>query len=399
MKVPFGTFAVGDRSKALINKILDSGRVSSGRYVQEFEERFAAIAGTKWAVAVSSGADAVALSLAALYDRGAMRNDEIIVPALSFVATGNAVLQAGFKPVFVDIRAETLNINPDLIEDKVNRRTRAILAVHLMGKPAAMGIIKMIARKYSLAVIEDAAEAHGASINGRAVGSLGDMGAFSLYIAHIISTIEGGIITTNSSETAAVLRSLRSHGRMCDCRICVINRGKGICRKRFASHRDIRFIFERIGFSSKMNEIEAAVGLGSLDAYDRTVNTRRRNLLEMIRRLDSFSEYFFTIHQDRGEMLGPHAFPVILRKDLPFTRDQLTDYLNKKGVDTRDLFSSMPTQCNGFSFLGYKHGEFPAAEYIGTHGLHIGVHQGLRREHIDYVFSTLKSFIARHKSR
>jgi dTDP-4-amino-4,6-dideoxygalactose transaminase len=398
MNVSFGTFAVTNRSKALIKKILESGRVSSGLYVQEFEERFADIVGTRWAVAVSSGADAVALSLAALYDRGADRNDEIIVPALSFVATGNAVLQAGFKPVFVDIRAETLNIDPELIEDRISRRTRAILAVHLMGKPAAMAVIKRIARRHGLAVIEDAAEAHGASVNGRSVGSIGDMGAFSLYIAHIISTIEGGIITTDSAATAAVLRSLRSHGRMCDCRICVINRGKGACRKRFASHRDIRFVFERIGFSAKMNEIEAAVGLGSLDSYDRIVNTRRRNLLEMIRRLEAFSEYFFTIHESGNERLGPHAFPIILRRDLPFTRDQLTDYMNRKGVDTRDLFSSMPTQCKGFSFLGYKKGEFPAAEYIGTHGLHIGVHQDLRQEHIDYVFSTLRSFIACHKS-
>ncbi|GAI87218.1 unnamed protein product, partial [marine sediment metagenome] len=160
-------------------------------------------------------------------------NNEIIVPALSFVATGNAVLQAGFKPVFVDIEKETLNIDPKKIEQTITEKTKAIIAVHLMGKPADMNSIKDIAKKYNLFVIEDAAEAHGTVYKGKNAGTLGDMAAFSLYIAHMITTIEGGIVTTNKPEFAEILRSLRSHGRACKCVQCVLNTNSGYCQKRF----------------------------------------------------------------------------------------------------------------------------------------------------------------------
>ncbi len=142
-----------------------------------------------------------------------------------------------------------------------------------------------------------------------------------------------------------------------------------------------------------MNEIEAAVGIGSLKNCKKIISKRRENLLKFIERLTEFDEYFTTIHEEKNEKIGPHAFPIILKESLPFTRDQLTDYLDKNGIDTRDLFTSMPTQCPGFSFLGYKLGDFPNAEYIGNNGLHIGVHQDLGEEHIDYFFKTLRDFL------
>ena len=162
MKIPFGTISITKESRKLIDDALNSGRVSIGKYVRQFEEHFAKLTGIKEAVAVSSGTDADILALAVLYDFGAKRNDEIIIPALSFVATGNAVLHAGFNPVFVDIERDTLNINPGLIEKSITKKTRAIMPVHLMGKPAKMDIINRIAKKHRLIVIEDAAEAHGA---------------------------------------------------------------------------------------------------------------------------------------------------------------------------------------------------------------------------------------------
>ena len=393
MKVPFGTISITKESRNLINKIIRSGRVSNGKYVREFEEKFARLVNAKEAVAVSSGTDADILALAVLYDFGAKRGDEIIVPALSFVATGNAVLHAGFKPVFVDIERETLNINPNLIEKEITKRTRAIIPVHLMGRPAKMELINKIAKKHGLYVIEDAAEAHGAVYKGKKAGEWGDMAAYSLYLAHIITTAEGGIVTTNKKEFADILRSLRSHGRACKCKICIMNTTFGYCKKRFKYGKDIRFIFERVGFSSKMNELEAAIGLGSLNVYHKIINKRHSNLIKMIKRLDEFKEYLFTIKEERNEKIGPHAFPIIVKENAPFTRDDLVDYLDKNGIDTRDLFSSMPTQCPGFVFLGYKLGDFPNAEYMGNSGFHIGVHQDINDKHIDYIFEVLKSFI------
>ncbi|MBU0881472.1 MAG: DegT/DnrJ/EryC1/StrS family aminotransferase, partial [Candidatus Omnitrophica bacterium] len=279
MKVTFGTLTVTRKSKALVKEVLKSNRISSGKYVRTFEKMFAAVVGTKEAVALSSGGDADALALAVLYDFGARRQDEVIVPALSFVATGNSVLQAGFVPVFVDIDRVTLNIDPLKIEAAITKKTRAIMPVHLMGKPAAMDEINRIAKRYKLYVIEDAAEAHGAKYKGRNVGTLGDMAAFSLYVAHIITTVEGGVVVTDKREFAEILRSLRSHGRACKCDSCVLNLSSGYCAKRFKGGRnnDIRFIFERIGYSSKMNEMEAAIGIGNIDEYKNILEKRRKN--------------------------------------------------------------------------------------------------------------------------
>ncbi|MCK4809558.1 MAG: DegT/DnrJ/EryC1/StrS family aminotransferase [Candidatus Omnitrophica bacterium] len=395
MRIPFGTISITDRSKHLINMILKSNRVSSGRYVREFEKKFAELIGAKESVAVSSGTDAIVLALAVLYDFGAKRGDEIIVPALSFAATGNAVLQAGFRPVFVDINRESLNIDPLKIETAITENTKAIIAVHLMGKPADIDAIKAIAKKYKLYLIEDAAEAHGAIYKGKNIGTLGDMAAYSLYVAHIISTVEGGIITTDKSEFAEVLRSLRSHGRACKCESCVLNTSSAYCAKRFqyGDNADIRFIFERIGFSSKMNELEAAIGIGNLDLYDEILNRRRKNLYSLMGRFKQFSSCLTTIKKEAYEEIGPHAFPIIIKESVKFTRSQLVNFLETKGIDSRNLFSSMPTQCPGFNFLGYKQGMFPEAEYIGDNGIHIGIHQDLKDEDMDYIIDVIKDFL------
>ncbi len=393
-KMSFGTMVVTDYSRRLINAILDSKRVSSGKYVCEFEKLFATLLGVKEAVALSSGTDADILALAVLHDFGARRGDEIIVPALSFVATGNAVLHAGFKPIFVDINRETLNIDTSKIEKVITKRTKAIMPVHLMGKPADMDKIKQLAKKYDLYVIEDAAEAHGAEYKGKKVGTLGDMAAFSLYIAHMISTIEGGIVVTDNEKFAEILRSLRAHGRACKCRECILNISSGYCPKRFAkNNKDIRFVFERIGYSCKMNEIEAAVGLGSIKIYHRILTKRRKNLLYMMERFKKFSSYMISIEEESYEKIGPHAFPIILQKNVKFTRDEFVSFLEKNGIETRNLFLSMPTQCQGFKFLGYKIGDFPNAEYIGNHGLHIGLHQDINKEHIDYLVEVINKFL------
>lgn len=387
-----------EKSKGIIERILEANRLSSGKYVREFEKKFAELVGTKEAVAVSTGTDAVALALAVLYDYGAERGDEVIVPALSFVATGNAILQAGFAPVFVDVDRKTLNINPSQIEEKITERTRAIIPVHLMGKPADMDAIHAIAKRHSLYVIEDAAEAHGAIYKGKNAGTLGDMGAFSLYVAHIISTVEGGIITTDNKDFAEILRSLRSHGRACKCESCVLNKASAYCDKRFnyGDNEDIRFIFERIGFSSKMNELEAAIGIGNLDIYYDILNKRRENLYYLMDKFKKFEPYLRTIEKESYEEIGPHALPIMIQEGVKFTRDQLVNFMEKNGIDTRNLFSSIPTQCQGFSFLGHEIGDFSNAEYIGNNGIHIGVHQDLGRAECDYILNTIDEFLKKY---
>lgn len=396
MRIPFGTISVTEKSKKIINAILESNRLSSGKYVREFEKKFADLVGVKEAVAVSTGTDADALALAVLHDYGAKRGDEIIIPALSFVATGNAVLQAGFKPVFVDVDRQTLNIDPEKIEEKISSRSRAIMPVHLMGKPAEMDAINAIAEKHKLFVIEDAAEAHGAVYKGECAGALADMGAFSLYVAHIISTVEGGIVTTDRADFAEILRSLRSHGRACKCESCVLNRASSYCEKRFNNKNrdDIRFMFERVGFSSKMNELEAAVGIGNLDLYYDILKKRRDNLYYLMDKVGRFSSVLAAIRKENYEEIGPHALPLIVQEGAGFTRNQLIAFVEQKGIDTRTLFSSIPTQCGGYEFLGHTIGDFPNAEYVGNNGIHIGVHQDLNRKECDYIIDAIDEFLS-----
>ncbi len=368
-KVPFGTVSVTPDARILINSALEAKMLTRGRYVEEFEKKFAALFGVKYGVAMSSGTDADALACAVLYDYGAQRGDEIIVPALTFVATGNAVLQAGFTPVFVDVKRDTLNIDVDKIEKAITKKTRAIMPVHLMGKPADMDRIMAIAKKHKLYVIEDAAEAHGAEYKGKLVGTFGNMAAFSLYAAHIVTTIEGGIVITNDAKMADILRSLRNHGI------------------------ENRFDFQRIGFSAKMNEIEAAVGLGNIKIFNQILEKRRRNLLYLIERFKRFEPYFMFIQEEKHEKIGPHAFSIIVREDAGFTKEEFVEFIEKNGVDSRNLFYSIPTQCPSYKFLGKKLGDFPESEFCSNNGLHIGIHQDLELDQMDHVVTTVEKFL------
>jgi dTDP-4-amino-4,6-dideoxygalactose transaminase len=394
-KVPFGTITITDKAIKLVNQALESKRISSGTLVRQLENKFAELVGVHEAIALSSGTDADILALAVLHDFGAKRGDEVIVPALSFVSTGGAIIHAGFTPVFVDVDRQTLNINPAKIEAAITPRTRAIMPVHLMGKPAEMNIINAIAKKHGLVVVEDAAEAHGALYYGKPAGSLADLGAFSTYIAHIITTGEGGFVTTNNEEYAEIIRSLRSHGRACVCKQCTINTSSGYCAKRFSGKggEDIRFTFERIGYSCKMNELEAAIGIGAMDEYHDILKKRHDNLVHVLNRFDQFSPYLRTIREEPHERIGPHAIPIIIQEEAPFSRIEFSQYLETNGIETRTLFNSMPTQCAGFDFLGYKYGEFPNAEYIGNNGIHIGCHQDVGISDMDYVIEIIRQFL------
>ena len=368
-KVPFGTVSITPEARRLIDEALDKKLVTRGKLVEEFEKKFAKLFGVKYAAAVSSGTDADALACAVLYDYGAKRGDEIIIPALTFVATGNAVLQAGFTPVFVDVNRETLNIDPDKIEQAITPKTRGIMPVHLMGKPAEMDKIMAIAKKHKLYVIEDAAEAHGAEYKGKLIGSIGHMAALSLYAAHIVTTIEGGIVITNDAKMAEALRSLRNHGIV----------GK--------------FEFRRIGFSAKMNEIEAAVGIGNIAIFQKILDKRRRNLLYLIDKFKKFEKYFITIKEEKGEKIGPHAFSIIVREKAGFTKDEFVSFIETNGVDSRNLFYSIPTQCPSYAFLNKKLGDFPEAEYCSNNGTHIGVHQDIELEQMGHIAQVVEKFL------
>jgi len=394
--IPFGTITITDTAKRLIAESVESKRISCGKLVREFEDRFAELLGVKEAVAVSTGTDADILALAILHDFGAQRGDEVIVPALSFVATGNAVVHAGFTPVFVDIERDTLNIDPTKIEAAITPRTRAIMPVHLMGKPAEMDTINAIAKKHNLLVVEDAAEAHGALYKGKPAGNLADLAAFSTYVAHIITTGEGGVITTNHEEYGEILRSLRSHGRNCTCKRCVMNVDTvTYCAKRFRGEggEDVRFTFDRIGYSCKMNELEAAIGIGAMEVYHEILKKRHDNLLYVLERFDRFAPWLSTIKGEKHEQIGPHAIPFIVNEGAPFTRAELTQTPGEERYRDPHPLRLHADPVSRFRVYGVQAGAVPRGRIHGHNGIHIGVHQDVGIEDMEYVLEKLVAFI------
>jgi len=370
MRIMFGDLKIGDIAKQYIQRALNENWVSEGANVKEFEGKFASKFGYKHAIATSSGTDADIVSCASLYEFGADRGDEVIVPALTFVASANSILAAGFTPKFVDIEVETLNIDPNKIEEAITNKTRAIMAVHLMGKPCEMDSIMEIAKAHNLKIIEDACEAHGATYKGRVVGSIGDMGTFSFYAAHVIVAGEGGMVVTNNDEIANVVRSVKSHGRP------------------FGS---IYFEFQRIGFNSRMNELTAAVGLEGMEYFDQTFNKRKNNLYRLLESTEELSDYCYFLREEEFEKVSPHAFPIVLR-DKKYDRNKLYNHLESKGIQCKTLFGSLPTQHQAFKFLNRKYGQFPAAEYVGENGLHFGIHQYLSDDDLVYISDALKGY-------
>jgi dTDP-4-amino-4,6-dideoxygalactose transaminase len=396
-KITVGTVSVGERGKALVLDALDRGRISGGRFVDDFEKAFAGYHGVKHGVAVSSGTDADAIAVAALHDRGAGRGDEIIVPALTFISVANAVLHAGFVPVFADIDRRSWNMDPMSVEKVITPATRAILAAHNFGRPAAMDELVDIASSRELMLIEDAAEAHGARYKDRLVGTIGAMGAYSFYVAHILTTGEGGMVITDDDELAGLLRSLRAHGRACDCRVCVLNTDSAYCplRYKYGDDVDIRFHFERVGFSSKMNEMEAALGIEQVEHMDEIVEKRRENLFYLNEALSSYGEFLELFEEQSHEKISPLCYPVVLTDAAPFERFELTKFLERRGIETRPMFGSIPTQQPSYRWMGYAPGDFPAAEYVGSRGFYIGCHQNISQDDLDYVVGNFAEFLAK----
>ncbi|MFC1917797.1 DegT/DnrJ/EryC1/StrS family aminotransferase [Chloroflexota bacterium] len=373
MRISFGDLKIGPTARKYIESALDRNWITEGINVREFELKFADLFGFRHAVATSSGTDADIVACASLYDFGAERGDEIILPASTFVASANAILAAGFMPKFVDIEIETLNIDPTKIEEAITDRTRAIMTVHLMGKPCKMDEIMEIARTHSLRVIEDACEAHGAEYKGKFVGSIGDMGAFSLYAAHVVVAGEGGMVSTNDDAIYNMVRSVKSHGRPAN---------------------SIYFDFQRFGLNCRMNELTAAVGLEGIECFVETFQKRKDNLYKLLELTKDLEDYCYFITEEDHEKVSPHAFPLVLR-DRKHDYRKLYEFLESQEIQCKTLFGSLPTQHGAFKFMNLKPGSFPVAEYVGENGLHFGIHQYLTDSDLVYISEKLKEYFKR----
>jgi dTDP-4-amino-4,6-dideoxygalactose transaminase len=373
-RIEFGEIKFGDTARKNLLDVWESNWASAGPKVAEFENEWGKLFGYKFNKAVSSGTDADINACLCLYDLGAKEGDEIIVPALSFIATANSVLAAGFKPVFVDIEKETLNINPLKIEEKITSKTRAVMAVSTMGKPPEMNILRHICKQHNLIFILDNCEGHGCMFKGQYAGRFADVSTYSFYAAHLICSGEGGMVSTNRQDIDDIVNSTRSHGRL---------------------NGELYFDHVRRGLNSKMNDLEASLGLEGIETFAETFYKRKSNLNKLIDGCASLDEFAWFNREEEYEICCPHAFSITL-KNPKFNYRKLYDYLEQNGVKTKRNFGSIPTQHKAYSFMGHKLGDFPEAEYVGNNGMHIGVHQYLQEDDINYVIELIHTYFRKH---
>lgn len=366
-KIKFGDIVVGNKARSLLMECCDTNFITAGPLVKKFEERWSELFGYKYTVATSSGTTADTIACMSLFDFGAKPKDEVICPALAFAAVGNSIRAADLTPVFVDIRSETLNINEDLIEEKITNKTRAIFVVHTMGKPVNMDKIMRLATKYNLKVIEDSCEAPGAKYQNKYVGTFGDIFTCSFYIAHVANAAEFGVCSTRDKKLSDVLLSIRSHGR---------------------EPNNLYFNHVRYGINAKPTDLHAAIGLESLDYFWSTFIARKTIYYKLIEAVQSYSDKCYFSTEDTGDTNCPHGFSFTLKEYNKEKFNSFTSYFTNANIDWKRNFGSMPTQHKAFEHYGYKLGNFPQSEHVGDMGIHIGLSQYYNEEQINRIITT-----------
>ncbi len=352
--IPISRPTIGSREKELVLDALDSGWVSSiGKYIDEFEEKFARYCGTRHALAVSNGTTALHLALATL---GLKQGDEVIVPDLTFVATANAVAYTGATPVLADIDPETLCIDPASVKTLITPRTKAIIPVHLYGHPADMDALTDIADAHGLAVIEDAAEAHGAEYKGRRVGGLGKCGVFSFYGNKVITTGEGGMLTTNDPELWQRAKRLRDH----------------------AMSPSRRYFHDERGFNYRITNLQAALGVAQLERISDFLN-RRAEILTWYRQEVRAGDH---IRLNRVKNWAKSAFWMVCLEVDSFDaaqRDTFMQALKARGIDSRPYFCTMS------SLPMYRQAPQPVAARKAQIGLNLPSYYELTKSDVQRI--------------
>ncbi|MCE5310920.1 MAG: DegT/DnrJ/EryC1/StrS family aminotransferase [Acidobacteriales bacterium] len=352
--IPVAHPVFAGNEKKYVNECLDSLWIASGEFIPRFEESFARFCGVPHALACNSGTSALHLALMAL---GVGPGDEIIVPTLTYISTANAVRYCGAKPVLADSGARTMTLDPGSLESRITPRTKGIVVVHLYGHPADMDAIADVAARHGLFVVEDCAEAHGALYRGRAVGGLGDAGTFSFFGNKIISTGEGGMVTTRS---AALYRKMRLLG------------GQGMDPAR-------RYWFTVVGYNYRMTNIEAALGLAQLEQIDKHL-AGRRAVVELYRRHLPQN----LVELPAEEAWARHAFwmfTVRVKPEARIGRDELMAALDRDGIETRPVFYPMHLM----PVYEEPCGTYPVAEDIARRGLSLPTHGMLTEEDVVYI--------------
>ena len=367
MRIPIAEPCIGEEELRNVIEAVKSGWISSkGKFIEEFERVFAGYCGVKYGVTTANGTVALHLALKALEIK---KGDEVIVPTLTFVATANAVKYCNAKPVFVDSHPEYWCVDPEKIEEKINKNTKAIIPVHLYGHPCDMDWIRDIAEDRGLYVIEDCAEAHGAEYKGKKVGSFGDIACFSFYGNKIITTGEGGMCITNNEELAEKMLILRDHGMS----------------------KERKYWHEVVGFNYRMTNLQAAIGVAQLKKLDTFVKTKRQIAKWYSEELKELEEKgLIKLHPEMNWAKCVYwMYSVLVEDKARFSRDELMKMLEKHGIETRPFFFPM----HKLPMYNNNNEKVPVAEELARKGLNLPSSVNLTLDNISYICNTINTIL------
>jgi len=388
--------------QSLMHSTLDFW-LTSGRFATQFEREFARFCGVRKSLLVNSGssADLIALTTLtspALGDRRLKPGDEVITVAAGFPTTVNPIIQNGLVPVFLDVTIPDYNLDIRQLEEALSPRTRALMFAHTLGNPGNMTAISEFVKKHDLYLVEDCCDAIGGSYNGQKVGTFGDIATASFYPAHHITMGEGGAVFMNNVKLKVIAESFRDWGRACWC-----EPGKdNTCGKRFEWQLgdlpcgyDHKYTYSHIGYNLKVTDMQAAVGVSQLKKLPEFIAARRRNFAYLHEGLQDLQEHLILPQATPNSDPSWFGFPIAVREDAPWTRDQLVRHLDSKKIGTRLLFAGNLLKQPAYANIAHrKIGDLPNTDFVMNQVFWVGVYPGLSDAHKDYILSVLHDFVS-----
>jgi CDP-6-deoxy-D-xylo-4-hexulose-3-dehydrase len=390
---------------SLVDAALDFW-LTTGRFAEQFERQLAQLVGARHALLCNSGSSANLLAVSALTsptvgERQLQPGDEVITTAAGFPTTVNPIVQNRLTPVLVDVELGTYNPTPEAVAAAVGPRTKAIVLAHTLGNPFDLDAVGEIARRHGLWLVEDSCDALGSTWRGRPVGSFGQLATLSFYPAHHITTGEGGCVLTSDPLLKRAVESFRDWGRDCWCDPGNDN----TCGKRFGwqlgdlpAGYDHKYIFSHLGYNLKMTDLQAAVGVAQLTKLPRFIAARRSNWEALRRFFEQWEEFFVLPRATEGSDPSWFGFLLTVREGAPFTRNQLTGYLEERRIATRLLFAGNLTRQPAYRDLSFRRvGELANSDAVLERTFWLGVYPGLSSVMLDYVMEQARVFLTGHR--
>lgn len=384
--------------------VAKEGWWTEGKWAKQFESDFKKFLGVRYVTLVNSGSSANLLALASLTsevfgERRLKQGDEFITTSVAFPTTVNPGIIYGLKPVFIDVELDTLNIDASQIEKAITKKTKLIMIAHTLGRPFNLDKIVSLCKKYNLWLIEDCCDALGSKYKGKYVATFGDVATFSFYPAHQITMGEGGAVVTNNPLIYRSSRQFRDWGRDCWC-----DTGKdNTCGKRFGWKLgdlpygyDHKFIYSQIGYNLKLTDFQAAIGVAQLKKLPYFIKKRQENYRTLYNFFKKYEKYFILMREDKDLEISYFGFPLLVKPDAPFTRNQLTEYLDKNKIGTRNVFAGNLLRHPAYLKLKDKFkiiGNHKNADLVMNNAFWLGVWPGIDKEKINYMKKTLKKFL------